>query len=170
MGFHIFENRFSLSIWYVILIIENRRGGPVRQGRDDDSQRCRPLHYHCPRGEQPNLLCVGWDVWQKGKDTVSWACRCKNAGISAKVLGYVSKWWRGVKTPGHTHISKKAHQGFQVSGIHPHGNFIQIWVITQSNVELLHGLLIQRGYRRIGWNSLVNLFDGFLIMVNCSVP
>ena len=71
IGFHIFENRFSLSIWYVIRIIENRRGGPVRQGRDDDSQRCRPLHYHCPRGEQPNLLCVGCDVWQKGKDTVS---------------------------------------------------------------------------------------------------
>ena len=64
-----------------------------------------------------------------------------------------------MKTPGHTYISKKAHQGFQVSGIHPHGNFIQIWVITQSNVEVRHGLLVHGGNGCVGRDSLVDLLD-----------
>jgi len=51
-----------------------------------------------------------------------------------------------------------------------HRHFIQIWVIPQGDVKFGHGLLVHGGNRRIGRDSLVNLLNGFFVVMNCSIP
>ena len=92
---------------------------------------------------------------------------CVRVGLNGR---FVCFWKGNFKMGDIPTFHKKAHQGFQVSGIRPHGNFIQIWVITQSNVELLHCLLIQGGNRCVRRDSFIDLLDRFLVVMNCSVP
>ena len=65
-------------------------------------------------------------------------------------------------------LHKEPHQGLQISGIGSHRYFIQVRVFTQGDVEVRHGLLVHGRDGGIGRDSLVDLLDGFLIVVDGS--
>lgn len=84
--------------------------------------------------------------------------------------GFVCLWQLDFKVGNIPAFHKKPHQRFQISCVGSHRNLIQIGVIPQSNVKLLHYLLIEGGNRGIGRDSLVNLLNGFPIVVDCPLP
>ena len=84
--------------------------------------------------------------------------------------GFVRFWQLDFKVGNIPAFHKKPHQCFQISCVGSHRNLIQIGGIPQSNIKILHCLLVQGGNRGIGRDSLVNLLDRFPIVVDCPLP